>query len=121
MAIVLFAPGGLAGLVLMHAPILRTAAFRGLLRAYGIALFPALLMLAGAVMLLEINYRLSTQPEAGTRITLLRVAMDAATPWPWLAAALMLVAGFLAFRRTWPGVAAAWQRATEQAAAGGVP
>jgi branched-chain amino acid transport system permease protein len=115
MAIVLFAPGGLAGLVTMHGPLLRTAAFAGLLRAYGVALVPAVVMLAGAVMLLEINYRLSTQPEAGSRITLFRVVIDAATPWPWLAATLLLVAGFLVFRRTWPRVAAAWQRATEEA------
>jgi len=119
MAIVLFAPGGLAGLVMMHAPLLRRAAFPDLLRAYAVASMPAVAMLAGAVMLLEINYRLSTQPEAGTRITLLRVSLDAATPWPWLAAALLLVGGFLAFRRTWPGVAAAWQRATGEASAGG--
>jgi branched-chain amino acid transport system permease protein len=121
MAIVLFAPGGLAGLIMMHAPLLRTAAFPGLLRAYAVALAPAVVMLAGAIMLLEINYRLSTQPEAGARITLLHVSLDAASPWPWLVAALLLGAGFLAFRRTWPGVTAAWQRATDEAGTGGTP
>ena len=121
MAIVLFAPGGLAGLVMMHAPLLRTAAFPGLLRAYGLALVPTVAMLAGAIMVLEISYRLSTQPEAGTRISLLRMSVDAATPWPWLAAALLLAAGFVAFRRTWPGVAAAWQRATDEAGTGAAP
>jgi branched-chain amino acid transport system permease protein len=106
---------------MMHAPLLRTAAFPGLLRAYGLALVPTVVMLAGAIMVLEISYRLSTQPESGTRISLLRMSVDAATPWPWLAAALLLAAGFVAFRRTWPGVAAAWQRATDEAGTGAAP
>ena len=111
MAIVLFAPGGLAGLIMMHAPILRTRAFYGVLRSYAIALLPALAMLIGAVTLLEINYRLSTQPEAGSRMKLFGLAIDTASPWPWLVAALLLIGGFLVFRRTWSLVAAAWERA----------
>jgi branched-chain amino acid transport system permease protein len=121
MAIVLFAPGGLAGLVMMHAPLLRTTAFPGLLRAYGVALVPAVATLAGAVALLEIGYRLSTQPESGSRVTLLGRSLDAATPWPWMAAALLVVGGCLALRRTWPSVGAAWQRATDEARAGVAP
>jgi branched-chain amino acid transport system permease protein len=115
MAIVLFAPGGLAGLIMMHAPILRTRAFYGVLRSYGVALLPALAMLAGAVALLEINYRLSTQPEAGSRMKLFGMAIDTATPLPWLTATLLLVGGFFVFRRTWALVAAAWQHAGAEA------
>jgi branched-chain amino acid transport system permease protein len=115
MAIVLFAPGGLAGLIMMHAPILRTRAFYGVLRSYGVALLPALAMLAGAAALLEINYRLSTQPEAGSRMKLFGIAIDTATPVPWLAAAALLVGGFLVFRRTSALVEAAWQQAGAEA------
>jgi branched-chain amino acid transport system permease protein len=115
MAIVLFAPGGLAGLIMMHAPILRTRAFYGVLRSYGVALLPALAMLIGAVALLEINYRLSTQPEAGSRMKLFGIAIDTATPVPWLVATLLLVGGFFVFRRTWSLIAAAWQHAGAEA------
>jgi branched-chain amino acid transport system permease protein len=115
MAIVLYAPGGLAGLIMMHAPILRTRAFYGVLRSYGVALLPALAMLIGAAALLEINYRLSTQPEAGSRMKLFGIAIDAATPLPWLVATLLLVGGFFVFRRTWSLVAAAWQHAGAEA------
>ena len=38
MAIVLYAPGGLAGLIMMHVPMLRTRAFAGVLRSYAVAL-----------------------------------------------------------------------------------
>ncbi len=118
MAIILFAPGGLSGLIMMHAPIVRTKVFWEVLKTYAVALVPAVIMVVGAALLIEMNYRLSTQPELGTRMKLFRVNVDAATPWPWVAATLLLVAGFYVFRKTWPYVAAAWNRAIEEANAG---
>jgi branched-chain amino acid transport system permease protein len=115
MAIVLFAPGGLAGLIMMHGPVIRTRAFRSLLKAYAIAAIPALVMLLGAIVLLEINYRLSTQPESGSRMKLFWVNFDTTTPWPWIVAGLLAVGGFYAFRKTWPRVSTAWQRASDEA------
>jgi branched-chain amino acid transport system permease protein len=115
MVIIVFAPAGLSGLIMMHAPIVRTRAFGQVLRSYAIALVPAVAMAAGAILLIEMSYRLSTQPELGTRMRLLWVALDAATPWPWIGAAALLAAGFLTFRRTWRVVAAAWDRANDDA------
>ena len=106
MAIILFAPSGLAGLIVMHASIVRTKAFRGLLAAYAVALVPAAVMAAGAVLLIEMSYRRSTHPELGTSMRLLWMTMDTATPWPWIGALVLLVAGFVAFRMTWRGIAA---------------
>ena len=108
MAIVLFAPGGLAGLLAMHVRLLRTRSRTRVFRAYAIAALPAGAMVAGAVTLLEINYRRATQPEAGPRVTLFGLTMDTSTPWPWLAAGCLALFGFLALRRSWPLVAAAW-------------
>jgi branched-chain amino acid transport system permease protein len=121
MAIIVFAPTGLSGLIMMHAQIVRTRAFRQVLRSYAITLVPAVTMSAGAILLIEMSYRLSTQPELGTRMRLLWVALDAATPWPWISAAMLVVVGFLAFRRTWRVVAAAWDRAGEEAKAAAAP
>jgi branched-chain amino acid transport system permease protein len=115
MAIVLFAPGGLAGLVMLHAPIVRTRAFWAVLNGYALAAIPALVLAIGAITLLEINYRLSTQPQAGARMTLFHIAVDAATPWPWLAAVLCIVAGIACLRLAWPRVSAAWRRASDEA------
>lgn len=117
MAVVLFAPGGLAGLIMMHAPIVRTRAFWGVLASYAVALVPAAIMLVGAVLLIEMNYRLSTQPELGARMKLFWVDLDAATPWPWVTAVVLLAAGFYVFRKTWRFVAAAWTRALDEAKA----
>ena len=117
MAIILFAPSGLSGLLMMHGPILRTKALRPLLFAYVIAIVPAAVMATGAILLIEMSYRLSTQPELGTRMRLLWVAVDAGTPWPWAVAVLLLIAGIVVFARTLPPVAAAWNRAVDEASA----
>jgi branched-chain amino acid transport system permease protein len=114
-AAVLFAPGGLAGLLSMHAPLIRTRAWIGVVKAYAIAAVPALAMLAGAVVLLEINYRRATQPEAGSRMTFFGTTVDTSTPWPWLTAIAFVIIGFYAFRRSWPLVRRAWQEAGDEA------
>lgn len=117
MAIILFAPTGLSGLIVMHGSILHTKAFWSVLSAYAVAAVPAVIMVIGAVLLIEMSYRLSTQPELGTRMRLLWIDMDAATPWPWIIALLLLAAGCVVFRRTWRTVAAAWDRASAEASA----
>ncbi len=111
---ILFAPSGLAGLIAMHGPIVRTKAFWGVLRAYALALAPATVMVAGAVLLIEMSYRVSTQPELGTRMRFAWIAVDAGSAWPWITGTVLIAAGFVGFRMTWPIVAAAWNRASEE-------
>jgi branched-chain amino acid transport system permease protein len=119
MAAVLFAPGGLSGLLSMHRPILRTRAFLDVLKTYAIAAVPMLIAAVGAIMLLEMNYRRATQPDAGARIRLFALDLDTSTPWPWLAAILLLAIGALLFRRTRPLVERAWERAGAEARSAG--
>jgi branched-chain amino acid transport system permease protein len=115
MLFVLFAPRGLAGLIVMHKEVARTRAFFGLLRAYAIALVPAIVAALGAIILLEMNYRRATQPEAGPKMTLFWIDTDSSTPWPWLAAVALLAIGFWIFRRSLPAVSSAWERAAQAA------
>jgi branched-chain amino acid transport system permease protein len=115
--VILYAPAGLAGLLLMHGRVVRAHAFRALAGAYAIALVPAAVMAAGTIALIEMSYRVATQPELGTRMRLLSIEIDAGSAWSWALAAVALVAGFAAFRATWPLVARAWSRASAEAAA----
>ena len=46
------------------------------------------------------------------------IALDTATPWPWLGATLLAVIGATALRATWPRIAAAWSAAGEEQHAG---
>ena len=118
MAIVLYVPGGLAGLVMMHAPLVRARAVGHVLRVYALALGPVVTMTLGAVMLIEMAYRRSTQSEAGVRMKLFWISMDTSTPWPWLGAALLAAAGYAAWRWVSPRVAAAWSIANDEARLG---
>ena len=101
MAIVLWVPGGLAGLA-MH---------RRLAPAYALAAAPMAAMALGAITLIEMAYRRSTAPEAGPRMRLFWIAMDTSTPWPWLAALALAAAGYLAWRAVRPRVTAALETA----------
>ena len=74
-------------------------------------------MAAGAVVLIEMSYRVATQPELGTKMRLLWTDVDAGSAASWAIAGLMLAAGFAAFRATWPFVGRAWARASAEAAA----
>ena len=43
--------------------------------------------------------------------------VDAGSPWPWIAAVVLLAVGFHVFRKTWAIVAGAWNRAIDEAGA----
>jgi branched-chain amino acid transport system permease protein len=111
---VLFAPGGLTGLVLMHLPLARARLLHKVLPAYLVAVVPAFVMVLGAVFLLEINYRLATSPELGRKTTFFSIPVDMSTPWPWLAGVAVLAVGYLGFRRSMRLVAGAWSTAGER-------
>jgi branched-chain amino acid transport system permease protein len=111
---VLFAPGGLTSLILMHVPLVRARLLHKVLPGYLIAAGPAFVMTLGAVFLLEINYRLATKPELGTRTTFLSIPVDMATPWPWLVGLAVLAVGLYGFRKSWRVVTEAWSTVGEQ-------
>ena len=112
--VVMFAPSGIAGLVMRHEPLWQARAYRSLLRlalAYLIALGPALLFLAGIILLIEMSYHLSVKAGEGPTISLFHLTLDTTSVLPWLGTAVLLVGGFFLFRRTWPIVDAAWHHA----------
>ena len=112
---VMFAPGGIAGLIFMHEPLWHAGAYRTLfgrlIPAYLLALIPGLMALTGLILVIEMTFRLMVKASEGTRMSFFSVPLDAAAPVPWIMAAVLLVGGFYLFRRTWPFVADAWQAA----------
>jgi branched-chain amino acid transport system permease protein len=105
-AMILFAPQGLAGLVQRQRAMLRKPGRARVLAAYGVAALPLAVMAAGAIVIIEMSYRLSTQAELGTRLRVLWMSVDAASPWPWALGIAALVAGVVVWRRALPAVKA---------------
>ena len=108
MGIVAFLPGGLAGLLLIHLTALRARRLAAIVRSYLLVAPFALAATIGAILLVEMAYRRSTQPEAGATMKLFWISMNTSKPWPWLAAIVLLVAGGFIARRLWPRVNDAW-------------
>jgi branched-chain amino acid transport system permease protein len=92
---VLYAPGGLASLLLLHIPLVRARRLRALALPYLLAGGGALLALAGLIGLVEMVYRLSEQG-ASTVLSVLNVSFDARSALPWLVFGAFFTAGLAA-------------------------
>jgi branched-chain amino acid transport system permease protein len=104
---VLYAPGGLASLVLMQIPVLRARRFGEIVWPYALAGAAALVALAGLIGLVEMVYRLS-EPGAATVIELPGASFDARSAPPWFAFGAVLAAGLVALRFASRFVGARW-------------
>ncbi|HZQ60013.1 MAG TPA: branched-chain amino acid ABC transporter permease [Casimicrobiaceae bacterium] len=113
MLMIVYAPAGLSGLLLRHRRIAHGGALARVLGSYVVAAVPIVIAMAGAVLLIEMSYRLATQPELGTRMRLLGMSLDAASTWPWVLAVCSLAGGLALLRMTLPLVRVAWQRALQ--------
>lgn len=110
---VMFAPGGLAGLVFMHRPAATLHGLTKLLPAYLISAIPGLGLFAGVVFLIETSHHVLVKSSEGMQMRLLGLEYQADAPMTWALIATLIVATFLAFRATWPWVASAWSEATK--------
>ncbi|MFO1361169.1 MAG: branched-chain amino acid ABC transporter permease [Burkholderiales bacterium] len=91
-AIVLFAPGGVAMIVMQNLRVWQFGLLGRLVRPYGGALAALLLALAGFVGLVEMTYHVSAAG-APPELALGGVALAPFTATPWLACAALLAAG----------------------------
>jgi branched-chain amino acid transport system permease protein len=82
---------------------------------YLIALIPALALIAGLILVIEMAYHVSVKASEGPTISLLHVALNTTSATPWVVAAVLVAGGFFLFRLTWPLVGAAWHDAFMQA------
>lgn len=118
-AIVLFAPGGIAGLLIMHGPALRARTIGRLVPSYLGAAIPGAIMLAGTIMLIEMTVVALKPNESGTT-TLMGYPVDVATFPPWAIGLVLALGGFAVFRLAAPRARAAFGDATGAALALGV-
>ena len=108
---VMYAPGGIAGVIYAHAAPWRAGLLWRLLPSYLLVLLPALLAIAGLVAVVEMGYQLSLAYDPSSPIDLFYMQINATSLWSWLVALLGLavgIAGVLATARVvrarWAGV-----------------
>ncbi len=110
MFMVMYAPGGIASLIMMN---LRVAAHKKLHRLWGwyvLLAGTALVMLAGLAALVEMVYRLQFGSTGESGLRFLGLALDARSGGSWLAALVVAALGFLAFELVRRRFAQAWGR-----------
>jgi branched-chain amino acid transport system permease protein len=105
--VVMFIPGGLAGLITMHGPLARAGLLPRLVAPYARALVPGLLLVVGGSLVIELTYKLTVERAKTTVLELGPLSLDARTALPWIAALVLLAAGAWALRRMGPGIAEA--------------
>ncbi|MGO8915257.1 MAG: branched-chain amino acid ABC transporter permease [Stellaceae bacterium] len=110
-AMVMFAPTGIAGILMMHAPLWRARVLHRVVPAYLLAALPGLLGLAGVSLVIEMTYRLTVKADQGSAFRFLYQPVDAKSAAPWIVAALLVIGGFWLFRRARPMVGDAFGEA----------
>ena len=110
-ATVMFFPGGLAGVLMMHVPALRLGKLHLLVMPYIKTLMPALLAILSIACLLELLFHVRHAPEGDNEIVLFWTVVDTHNPVYWIAAAVVAAAALWITRLNAPELAAAWHRA----------
>jgi branched-chain amino acid transport system permease protein len=109
--IVMFAPGGIAGILMMHRPLIRAGSWPMVIPSYLVAALPTLLLALGVILSIETVANYAANQGEGSVINLVGIPFNATAPTTWLAAAGLVVVGFAIARFTWRRVADAWDRA----------
>ena len=110
-AVVMFAPGGITGVLMKHRPLVKAGTLGQVLPSYAVAFIPTLAMIAGLMLAIEIIVHFTVNPGDDSHIRSFGVSFDAASPTIWAIAAILLVGGYYLARKTWVRIAAAWDEA----------
>jgi branched-chain amino acid transport system permease protein len=108
MLTVMFAPGGMASLLMMQLPVMARGRFRELLPHYARTGAAGLLVLAALVLTVEMTYKVSVDSANGTVMKMLGVEFDAGGAGPWSVAIGLWVVGGWLFDRARRRLAGLW-------------
>ena len=112
-AVIMFFPGGLAGLILMHQPIWRVdpRLLVPLLMPYVLFIGSLVVTLLGLIGLIEILYFQTSRIGADAVLTLFGQPIDPTSPVPWSIFGAIAIVGIFAVRKTFPQASGAWNDA----------
>ncbi len=116
---VVFAPGGITGLLAMHKPIARIGRLSELFVPYLKLLVPTLVCVAGFVLLVELASFTTIGAAQGKEFKVAGYALDTGSPMPWVAGAVILAVGVVWLKAAARGFSVVWNDLMEQAKAQG--
>jgi branched-chain amino acid transport system permease protein len=112
---VMYAPRGIAGLLVMHEPLLRGGTLHKMAPAYFLVAVPLAAMAAGFSLLIEMCYRIGGGAAESSALNFFGIAINPASPVPWAVGVLGFLLGALAFRKLRHRVTDAWPVALQLA------
>ena len=110
-ATVMFFPGGLAGLIMMHVPAVKLGKWKLLIMPYIKTLIPAAIGILGLCALVEMTFHYRHGATGDHEMTLFWTTFDSHTLMPWLIAAAVTVIGIGIAKMTAPSLKEAWDEA----------
>jgi branched-chain amino acid transport system permease protein len=108
MLMVMFAPGGIASLIMMQAQLIARKRFGRIAPHYLGAGASGLLVLAALILTVEMTYKISVDSADGALMKLFGVEFDAAAAIPWAVAGGLWIAGGWLFNIARKRVARVW-------------
>ncbi len=116
-AVIMFFPGGLAGLITMHQPIWRVHArlLAPLLIPYARFFAALVASVLGCIGLIEMLYFRSSRLSTETELVIFGIESDPFSAAPWIVFTGIAVAGGFAVRKTLPSAVSAWNTAIADA------
>jgi branched-chain amino acid transport system permease protein len=115
---VMYAPGGIAGLILMHRPLWQTGRLRALLGPYARIALATVVSISGLVALIELWSFITIGEHKGEALHLFGHTLDPTSAWPWAAGVALLLMGGVVAHRQARALAARWAVITGEIKAG---
>lgn len=111
LATVMFFPGGLAGLMMMHVPAMRFGKLGTLAMPYVKTLLPGLIAVLGLACLVEMTFHYRHAATGDNEMTLFWTTFDSHSIVPWIIAFAVTAAAFWITRKNAPALKEAWGEA----------
>ncbi|HZV20978.1 MAG TPA: branched-chain amino acid ABC transporter permease, partial [Hyphomicrobiales bacterium] len=119
-ATVMFAPGGLAHLIMIHRPLIRAGTVWRVIPGYILGLLALLIFVAGFVLAVEMIAHLALKSAEGPTLSVLGIPVDTRKWQSWTAAAAALFIGAACLRLAAAPISSAWDRARTAARSQGM-
>jgi branched-chain amino acid transport system permease protein len=110
-ATVMFFPGGLAGLIMMHVPAFKLGKASGLIKPYLKTLLPAAIGTLGLAALVEMTFHLRHAATGDDEMTIFWTTFSSHDILPWVIAVVITAVGLSIAKVTAPSLKEAWNEA----------